>query len=299
MHEMTSVAARARVRWRADREANMVGELLRALKGHIDPELEDRVARVSTELNEYGYDKWGFSPAHVRKTIGVYAWLYRHYWRVETRGIEKVPPGRGLLIGNHSSQLAYDGLMVATAMLLEADPPRSVRAMIEKFFQLQPFVNVMMARSGQLTGLPENCERLLNDDNLIMVFPEGARGGGKTYWERYQLQGFGQGFMRLALKTRSPIIPFGFVGGEETCPSLVDIKPLARVMGMPYLPITPTILPLPLPAKCSIHFGDPLVFEGHGDEEDGDIVAKVDMVRQAIAGLVERGLSERKGVFFA
>jgi 1-acyl-sn-glycerol-3-phosphate acyltransferase len=203
-----------------------------------------------------------------------------------------------LLIGNHSSQLAYDGTMVATAMLLDANPPRAVRAMIEKFFQLQPFVNVMMARTGQLTGLPQNCVRLLEDEHLILVFPEGARGGGKTVWHRYELMEFGQGFMRLALQTGSPIIPFGFVGGEETCPALVDVKPVAKILGMPYLPITPTVLPLPLPAKCSIHFGEPLRFEGTGNEEDAEILAKVDVVKQSVAALLERGLSERKGVFF-
>ena len=214
------------------------------------------------------------------------------------RDIDRVPTGRGLLIGNHSAQLAYDGVMVATSMLLDAEPPRAVRTMIEKFFQYQPFINVMMSRTGQLTGLPKNCERLLDEDHLILVFPEGARGGGKTFWERYQLKSFGQGFMRLALKTRSPIIPFGFVGGEECCPSLVDIKPLARLFGLPYFPITPTILPVPLPAKCSIHFGEPLRFEGTGDEEDADILGKIEIVRQQVASLIERGRAERSGVFF-
>jgi len=275
----------------------MLGELIRALRGYVDPSIDERIEYVGRGLNEYGYDKWGFSPADVRKTIGVYAWLYNHYFRVKVHDIDRVPAGRGLLIGNHSSQLAYDGMMVACSMLLEADPPRAVRTMIEKFFQHQPFVNVMMARSGQLTGLPQNCVRLLEDDHLIMVFPEGARGGGKTIWERYQLKRFGQGFLRLAMQTGSPIIPFGFIGGEEACPSLVDVKPLARLMGMPYVPITPTILPLPLPAKCSIYFGEPLVFEGTGNEEDSEIIEKVDVVKQSIAALIARGRAERKGVF--
>jgi len=182
--------------------------------------------------------------------------------------------------------------------LFDADPPRAVRAMIEKFFQYQAFLNVMMARSGQLTGLPHNCERLLEDDQLIMVFPEGAGGGGKVYAKRYQLQQFGQGFMRLALKTSSPIIPFGFIGGEEICPSFANIKPLAKMMGMPYVPLTPTVLPLPLPAKCAVYYGEPLVFEGTGDEEDADILAKIDVVKQRIDQLIERGLAERKGVFW-
>lgn len=276
----------------------MIGELLSALAGKLDPEVDERIERVSVELNEYGYDKWGFSPAYVRKAAPLYAWLYRHYFRVQVRDIDHVPAGRGLLIGNHSSQLAYDGLLVAASMLLDAEPPRVVRTMIEKFFQYQPFVNVLMARSGQLTGLPQNCERLLREDNLIMVFPEGARGCGKTVWERYQLQPFGQGFMRLALMTQAPIIPFGFIGGEEVCSSLYNVKPVAKALGFPYMPITPTLLPLPLPAKCSIYFGEPLYFEGSGNEEDADIADKIEIVRQRVAQLVERGLAEREGVFF-
>lgn len=275
----------------------MLHQLWQSLSSRADEELAVRLARASHGLNGLGYDKWGFSPKDALGYLRGAAWLYRHYWRVQTHGIENLPSGRGLLIGNHSSQLAYDGVMIATAALLEAEPPRVVRAMIEKFFSLQPFINVLMTRSGQLTGLPENCERLLRDDELILVFPEGARGGGKTYWDRYQLQDFGQGFMRLALRTQTPIVPFGFIGGEEVCPSLVNVKPLAKVLGMPYCPITPTLLPLPLPAKCSIYFGEPLRFEGTGNEEDGEIMDQVGQVKQAVAALIDRGLTERQGVF--
>jgi 1-acyl-sn-glycerol-3-phosphate acyltransferase len=276
----------------------MLGELMSAVRGEMPPEVAERLAQVAVGLNEYGYDRWGFSPAEMSKRLGLANWLYRRYFRVQAHGVEHVPAGRGLLIGNHSSQLAYDGIMVAMAMLLDATPPRAVRAMIEKFFQQQPFVNVFMARHGQLTGLPQNCEALLAAEHLIMVFPEGARGGGKTYWERYEIQAFGQGFMRLAMKLKAPIIPFGFIGGEEACPSLYDVKPLARLLGMPYLPITPTVLPLPLPAKCSVYFGEPLSFPGTGAEEDAEIETNVAVVRAAVTALVERGLAERQGVFF-
>ncbi len=273
----------------------MWAALYRALSGQLEPDVAERVAAISAGVSRYGYDKWGFSPNEMRRAMAIYSWLYRHYFRVDSHGIEHVPSGRGLLIGNHSSQLAYDGIMVAMAMLLDADPPRAVKAMIEKFFQRLPFVNVMMTRSGQLTGLPEHCKRLLDEEQLIMVFPEGARGGGKTVWERYQLQEFGTGFMRLAQQARAPIIPFGFIGGEELCPSLVDVKPVAKLLGMPYLPITPTILPLPLPAKCAVYFGEPLYFEPDDDEEA--IRRDVDIVRDRIAGLIARGLAERSGIF--
>jgi 1-acyl-sn-glycerol-3-phosphate acyltransferase len=280
-----------------------IGELLQGRLGRISErflstDLTRRVDAATHGVNAFGYDKWGFSPRYAKRTLALAEKLYRHYFRVSVHDIERVPPGRGLLIGNHSSQLAYDGMMVATSMLMEANPPRVVRAMIEKFFQRQPLVNILMARSGQLTGLPENCERLLRENELILVFPEGARGGGKLWKDRYKLMEFGTGFMRLAMKTQAPIIPFGFIGGEEICPALVDVKPLARLLDMPYVPLTPTVLPLPLPAKCSIYFGEPLRFEGSGDEETADILSKVEVVRSRVGELVQRGLAERKGVFF-
>lgn len=268
------------------------------LDRQVPDAIAQRVDRATHGINAFGYDKWGFSPSVAKRSLLVSEFLYRRYFRVKTHGIERVPQGRGLLIGNHSAQLAYDGMMIATAMLLEAEPPRAVRAMIEKFFQLQPLINVLLARNGQLTGLPENCERLLREDELILVFPEGAKGGGKVWKDRYKLFDFGTGFMRLALKTRAPITPFAFIGGEEACAALVDIKPLARLFGFPYFPLTPTIVPLPLPARCSIYFGEPLYFEGTGDEEDAEILAKVSVVKEQVAALIKRGLSERKGVFF-
>ena len=268
------------------------------LGGEAEAARAERIDRTSHDVNAYGYDKWGYSPSAAKRTLAVSEWFYRRYFRVRVHGIERVPPGRGLLIGNHSSQLAYDGMMVATAMILDAERPRAVRAMVEKFFQRQPLVNVFLARNGQLTGVPENCERLLREEELIMVFPEGARGGGKVWKDRYKLAEFGTGFMRLALKTGSPITPFAFIGGEEVCPAIVDLKPLARLLGIPYLPVTPTLLPLPLPARCSIYFGEPLRFEGTGDEEDSEIIAKVNVVKAKIAEMIERGLSERRGVFF-
>lgn len=264
----------------------------------VPPRLAEKIDRVSHGVSAYGYDKYGYSPKAAKRALWLAEKLYRSYFRVEVHGIERVPPGRGLLIGNHSSQLAYDGMMIAAAMMLDADPPRAVRAMIEKFFQRQPVVNVLMTRNGQLTGLPETCERLLREDELLLVFPEGARGGGKVWRDRYKLMEFGTGFMRLALKTGAPITPFAFIGGEEVCPALMDVKPLAKLLGMPYLPLTPTLLPLPLPARCSILFGEPLRFPGTGAEEDSEIAAHVEVVKSKIAELIARGLAERRGVFF-
>lgn len=274
-----------------------VESLLARFDSKIPQELADIVDEVSPTVNALGYDKWGFSTAAAKRTLYISAWFYRHYFRVEAHGIDRVPAGRGLLIGNHSSQLAYDGMMVATAMMLDARPRRAVKAMIEKVFQRLPLVNVLMTRAGQITGLPENCERLLSDEELLMVFPEGARGSGKLWKDRYKLLDFGTGFMRLAMKTRAPITPFAFVGGEEACPAIYDVKPLARLFGIPYVPITPTLLPLPLPARCSIWFGEPMWFEGTGNEEDAEVMAKVEQVKTRIAELIDEGRRARASLY--
>ncbi|MCB9580361.1 MAG: acyltransferase family protein [Polyangiaceae bacterium] len=257
------------------------------------------MAGVGIETNEYGYDRWGASPRAAARTLALVRVLYRHYFRVEAHGLDHVPSGRVLLIGNHSAQLAYDGMLIAASFVLDAEPPRFVRAMIERFFANPPFVNVMMARMGQLIGIPQNCKRLLSEDEAaVLVFPEGERGGGKVFKNRYKLMGFGHGFMRLALETQTPIVPFGFIGGEEMCPSFSRMEPLARLLGMPYAPLTPTLLPLPLPAKVHIWFGEPLHFEGTGTEEDDVVAGYVAQVEDAVRTLIDRGLGQRKGVFF-
>lgn len=264
----------------------------------VDAETSALIDEVAPPVNEFGYDRWGISVATSKRTLQIVRWLYRSYFRVETEGIERVPPGRVLLIGNHSTQLAYDGMLIIAAFLLDGAPPRAVRAMIERFFASTQFVNVLMARTGQLIGLPENAERLLTEDEqAVLVFPEGVRGSGKLIWERYQLQGFGQGFLRLAMKTRTPIVPFGFVGGEEMCPSVSRLTPIARLFGLPYVPLTPTILPVPLPTKVHILFGEPLRFEGNGDEEDDVVLPCVHEVEASVKRLIEAGLAKRRGVF--
>nr|ABV27240.1 phospholipid/glycerol acyltransferase [Chloracidobacterium thermophilum] len=270
----------------------------------IDAEVDAKMRQIPTAVNEYGYDSWGLHPGTARYGYSLFAWLYRHYWRVQTYGIEHVPPGRVLLIGNHSGQLPIDGAMVAVAMLLEANPPRLCRAMVERWFTTVPLLGTLLQRSGAIVGDPLNCERLLQKGEAILVFPEGARGSGKVWKDRYKLVRFGLGFMRLALATNTPIVPFGVIGGEEQAPSFVDCKPLARLLGMPYFPITPTfpwlgvLGMIPFPTKYRIYFGEPLIFRGNPDDRDEVIQRKVDRVKREIRRLIDRGLEEREGIFF-
>lgn len=261
-------------------------------------EVEKNITALSRSTNEYGVDPFGFNVDFALAAVAPIVWLYKHYFRVETYGIEKVPGGRVLLIANHSGQLPFDGAMIGVAMLTEAKPPRVVRSMVEKWVPSLPYISSFMSRVGQIVGTPENCRRLLSAGEAITVFPEGARGISKLWPQRYQLQEFGLGFMRLALETNTPIVPVAVVGAEEQAPALVDLKPLAKLLGMPAFPLTITGLPFPLPVKYRLYFGDPMTFTGRPDDEDAELEKKVRGVKSAIQALIERGLQERKGVFF-
>ncbi|MGH7282388.1 MAG: 1-acyl-sn-glycerol-3-phosphate acyltransferase, partial [Polyangiaceae bacterium] len=149
--------------------------------------------------------------------------------------------------------------------------------------------------TGQFTGLPEHAVRLLEDDRLLMVFPEGARGTAKLWKDRYSLVEFGSGFMRLALKTHTPIVPFGFLGGGDAVPTVMNSYALGRLLGVPYVPVTPYGLALPLPVKLEVYYGAPLVFQGTGSEEDEVIFGYVEEVKRAVASLIDRGRRARRG----
>jgi 1-acyl-sn-glycerol-3-phosphate acyltransferase len=267
-------------------------------------EIDERIARLPTRLNEYGYDPFGMDPEFGRPLLAALILAYRYWFRVDARGVDNVPEERVLLIGNHAGNtFAWDGAMLAEALFLEGDPPRIVRGMAEYFLPTIPFFNVYMQRFGSIVGTPENCIQLLEQEEAIMVFPEGQRGFVKTYRQRYQLQTFGLGFMRLALETDTPIVPIGIVGGEEQSPGLANLRSVGRLMGSPAFPITltfPWLGPagfIPLPVKYYIEFGEPLRFEGDPTEDDATIGEKVEVVKDAIRELIEAGLSRRRGWF--
>lgn len=261
-----------------------------------DEPVRDLVERLELPFNSLGLDPYGISKKHLAVFFGVLGFLYRRYFRVKAVGVEHVPPrGRAMLVGNHSGGYALDGAMVLTSMLLEMEPPRLAQGMAEKFINMLPVGSLWSSRCGQLTGLPEHAERLLMDDRLLMVFPEGARGTAKLYKERHSLVDFGTGFVRLALKTKSPIVPLGFVGGGEAVPTIMNSSTLGKLLGVPYVPITPYGLAAPLPAKLVVHYGKPLVFSGTGDEEDSIIVGYVDEVKARIAELIEAARADRDG----
>jgi 1-acyl-sn-glycerol-3-phosphate acyltransferase len=263
------------------------------------PGTRARLEKLTPPRNEYGVDPYGFDAEFAIAAIAPLLWLYRKYFRVQLTGIDHVPAeGRVVLVSNHSGQLPFDAAMIEVACLIERDPPRAVRALVEKWVPTLPFVSTFMSRCGQIVGTPENCRRLLAADEAILVFPEGVRGLNKPYRERYQLKRFGPGFLRLALESGAPIVPIGVVGAEEQAPALLDLKPLARLFAFPAFPITPTILPVPLPARYHILFGEPIRFHGSPDEDDHELEKKVAEVERAVKDLLARGLAERKSVYW-
>jgi 1-acyl-sn-glycerol-3-phosphate acyltransferase len=287
------------------------GSVLGDLAGALVPlaardlvlELEERVRKIPNRINEYGYDPYGLSPDWLRRQALPGVLLHRYYFRTEVRGIERVPAGRCLLVANHAGQLPFDAMMLSTAMLLDAEPPRIARGMGEYWIPRLPFVGTAAARGGAMVGTPDNCRHMLENDECVMVFPEGVRGINKPYRKRYRLQRFGQGFVRLALEARAPIVPVGIVGSEEQQPGIANLPALGRLLGMPAFPITatfPWLGPLgllPLPVKYRLHFGEPIELEGDSDEEDAAIEERVAVVRRALEELLAQGLRERRGIF--
>jgi 1-acyl-sn-glycerol-3-phosphate acyltransferase len=268
--------------------------------GQLGPDYVERSRALTIRQNEYGFDPFGFSRKDLKYAAYVGQLLYKKYFRVKTYGLENVPRGRVLLIANHSGQLPFDGLGIAGAMLLEAEPPRVVRTMIEKFVPRLPFASYLLTRWGQITGTPENCRRLLEDGEAILVFPEGSRGISKPWSKRYQLQEFGLGFMRLALQTGTPIVPIAVIGAEEQAPAF-NVKPLARLLRLPsfpVMPIPPFFPILPLPVRYRIYFGEPVRFEGDPDDDDGIVAEHVRVVKNSIQSMIQVGLKERKHVFW-
>jgi len=256
----------------------------------MSDEVLARVDRLELPFDARGVDEFGVSKWHLSVAFRALAVLYRNYFHVRCAGLENIPPrGRAMLVGNHSGGIALDAAMVIASCFLELEPPRLAQGMAEKFINRIPFLSVWAARCGQLTGLPEHAQRLLESDRLLLVFPEGSRGTAKLWKDRLSLVDFGTGFLRLALRTRSPIVPFAFLGGGDAIPTVSNLYKLGKVIGVPYLPVTPWVLPLPRPVPLSIRYGEPLRFEGTGAEDDETMQRYVDQVKGRIAELIERG----------
>lgn len=261
----------------------------------IDPDVAARIEALDLQFNKFGVDPYGIDKNDLIRFVSAFAWIYRFYFKVDVYGLDNVPSrGRGVLVGNHSGGVAIDGAMAMGSLLLDAEPPRLAHAMIDKFIHQFPGASQLMARTGQFTGNPDQAKRLLRDERLILVFPEGARGTAKLAKDADTLVDFGTGFIRLALETNSPIIPFGFVGGGEALPTIANLRRLGRMLGVPYIPVTKWGLLIPKPTRFQLLYGKPMHFEGTGHERDELVSEMVDQVKARIRDLIRQGRALRE-----
>ncbi|NVI99048.1 acyltransferase family protein [Myxococcus sp. AM009] len=243
-------------------------------------------------------DAYGKDPSLVERLEPVLEFLYSQYWRVSVQGVDHVPPGAAILVANHSGALPYDGLVMSMALTRERPDLREPRWLVEDQVFHAPMVGTLFNRLGAVRACPENALRLLDEHRPLVVFPEGYQALSKPFGERYRLKRFGRGgFVKLALRTGAPIVPVAIVGAEETSPLLGRIP--ASFLGLPYVPLTP-LGPLPLPAKWSIRFGEPIGVEGLAPEaadDLGEVQRLTERTREAIQSMLQSLLRERRSVF--
>jgi 1-acyl-sn-glycerol-3-phosphate acyltransferase len=248
---------------------------------------------------ELPFDRYGFSPETARLALPFFMALYRGWFRVRSQGHEHLPrEGAAVLVANHGGLLPFDAAMGIIDVVLHTDPPRLLRSMVDRWAGTLPWINIFYARVGQVIGTRENFTDLLDDGQLVLVFPEGIEGIRKLVTQRYRLQSFHVGFVEHALRARAPIIPVAFIGSDDQAPILFDLKTVARRLGLPVLPITPTfpwLGPLglvPYPVSYKIVYGEPLNYhERFGPEGASDsrlVRYLANQARRAVQLLVDR-----------
>ena len=272
--------------------------------------LADAVQLVSRRLRgEYHEDEWGFDEEFAEAVYPLFEFLYEVWWRVEPDGVLNVPShGRALLVSNHAGALfPFDASMILLAIMKRHPLPRWARFLVLDWAFVLPFISAFMRRVGGVPASRHNAARLLEQDHLVMVFPEGAKGTGKQFSERYRLQRFGRGgFVEVALRTGAPIVPVAVVGSEEIYPKLGDARPVARMLGASFVPITPTfpwlgpLGAIPLPSKWRIEFCEPIDLSGYGPDaaEDRRLLFDIsEQVRETIQGKLYENLVKRGSAF--
>lgn len=312
----TEEAVEAGLRERVEEVARAAVERITqrpATADNDDPIAAEYVARKwgreALRNRQEDVDDFGLDPAFEEKLRPLLTLLYRKYFRVQVEGIDQVPSaGAAVIVANHSGTLPLDGAMLRTAIRLDHPSGRNLRWLAEDFVFYLPFAGVVLNRIGAVRACPENAERLLEQDALVAVFPEGVHGIKKLYSERYRLQRFGRGgYIRLCLRTRVPLVPCAIVGAEETNPLLYRLDWPSALIKLPYVPITPTfpllgpLGLLPVPTRWKIRFGEPISFDRYGPEaaDDNVLVSSLsERVRTSIQSLLDGGLRTRKSVWF-
>jgi 1-acyl-sn-glycerol-3-phosphate acyltransferase len=265
------------------------------------------------ELRRSDVDEWGRSESMRELARKIYGPMYRQWFRVEWEGLEKIPrDGGGLMVANHAGAVPSDAPAIMHG--IETELERPVYGLADEMFKRIPVVGTMWSRVGGVLAHPDNAYRLLREQQqLLLVFPEGTKGTGKTYSERYQLARFGRGgYVQIAMRAGVPIIPIAVVGGEEAMPILWKSPRLAKMLRIPYFPVTgnmlafgPVLGPLgslvPFPAKLRIRVLDPIHLEVEPDQHRysrSRIMDESENVRQQIQQALYDMLRRRRSVWF-
>ena len=277
-----------RLRQGLDRGVDLPEALAGAVAG-MPREARQAVGRAAARLGgDYAEDEWGFDEEFTEGLFPFFEFIYDRWWRVRPTGVENVPGhGRALLVANHAGVLPWDATMISVAIMREHPLPRYPRFLVLNWAWELPWMSVVMRKVGGVAASPYNATRLLEQDHLVAVFPEGVKGTGKDFRDRYRLQRFGRGgFVEIALRTGSPIVPVAVVGSEEIYPKIGEARMLARLTGAPYFPITPTfplLGPLgavPLPSKWRLEFCEPVDVTSYGPEAAGDRALTLEISEQ-------------------
>jgi len=258
---------------------------------------------------DYQVDDFGFDPELTEKILmPLLRPMWRRYWRVDWRGLSNVPSkGAAMLVPNHAGTVPVDAMVLKFGILDGHPAHRHVRLLAADLAFRLPIVAPLARKIGATLACDEDATRLLRAGELLAVFPEGYKGVGKGWRNRYRLQRFGRGgFVELALRTRVPIVPVAIVGSEEIYPMIADLRPLARMAGLPYFPVTP-FFPwmgplglIPLPSKWIIEFGKPIPTDHYPEDawQDAMLVFDLaDQVRDTIQQMLYRNLMKRRTMF--
>jgi 1-acyl-sn-glycerol-3-phosphate acyltransferase len=290
-------------------------EILEGLRDVLGDRFLDHVRDVAAFARrrltgDYTIDDFGFDEDFTTSVmIPLLRPLYHRYWRVSSDGAHNLPDGGGLVVANHAGTLPVDALM--TRLDIYEQTGRHARELGADLVFRTPVIGHIGRKTGATLASGDDADRLLGRGELVAVWPEGFKGIGKRYKDRYKLQRFGRGgFVATAMRTGTPIVPTAIVGGEEIYPLLYDFKSLARIFGFPYFPVTAQMLALPilgpfallpLPSKWSIEYGEPIDTSAYGPKGADDPMAVLDLaeqVRDRIQQMLYRNLMGRKSVFF-